>query len=94
VRRVAELGLLGRATHMKIFTIICSVGLAIIAFFAFGFLTVRRESEVAMHLFTDEDFARFRSTSLAVGIVAVLLELMVFWYLWRRYSRKNETHAA
>ena len=79
---------------MKVLAIICSVVLAIIAFIAFGFLTVRRESEVAMHLFTDEDFVKFRSTSLAVGIVAVLLELIVFWYLWRHYSRKDETRAA
>ena len=79
---------------MKILAIIFSVGLAIIAFFAFGFLTIRRESDVATHLFTNEDFARFRSASLAVGIIAVLLELVVFWYLWRRYSRKGETRAA
>ena len=79
---------------MKVFAILCSVGLAVVAFIAFGFLTIRRESEVSMHLFTDEDFARFRATSLAVGIIAVLLDLLLIWYLWRRYSRKDETQAA
>jgi hypothetical protein len=84
----------GTTTRVKVFAIICSVGLAIIAFFAFGFLTIRRESEVAMHLFSDEDFSRFRSASLGVGIIATLLELYVFWYLWRRCARKDKARAS
>ena len=58
--------------------------LAIVAFFAFGFAAIRRESEVAMHLFSEEGFVRFRIQCILTGSVALLLDLFLIWYLRRR----------
>jgi len=69
---------------MKPLMILVAVVLAIVAFFAFAFATVRRDSEVAMHLFSDAEFARARITYITVGVVALVLELFVLSRLFRR----------
>lgn len=69
---------------MKPLLIFVAVVLAVVAFFAFAFATVRRDSEVAMHLFSDEEFARARVTYITVGVVASVAELFVLSRLLRR----------
>ena len=63
-------------------SIICLL-LAAVAVIAFGFLTIRRESEVAMHIFTGEGFVRFRMISAVVGVAASVLEC---WFVWKLYG--------
>jgi hypothetical protein len=72
---------------------ICLV-LAAVAVIAFGFLTIRRESEVSMHIFTDEGFARFRMISAVVGVAASLLECWFVWKLYGLLRGKRETQGA
>lgn len=69
---------------MKPLLILVAVILAIVAFIAFGLATVRRESEVAMHFVSDEEFVRNRIIFFTVGTVAAVLELLVLSRLARR----------
>lgn len=66
--------------------ILVAVVLAIVAFFAFAFAIVPRDSEVAMHLFSDAEFARARITYMTVGVIASVLEVFVLSRLLRRRS--------
>lgn len=43
---------------MKPLLILAAVILAVVAFFGLAFATVPRESKVAMHLFSDDEFTR------------------------------------
>jgi len=79
---------------MKLLMILLAVALPVVAFFAFALATVRRESEVAMHIFTDEGFIRARITFITVGVVASALELFVLSRLLRRRSHQEETDSA
>jgi hypothetical protein len=74
---------------MKPLIILAAILLADIAMLAFGFATIRRESEVASHIFTDEGFARFRLISIWVGAAASLLDLLL---LLKLYRLKRNTH--
>jgi len=79
---------------VKTFLVLLVPVLVIVAFFAFGFATIRGESEVAMHFMTGEDFERLHIRCIFIGIGAVLLDLFLVWHLWRRRSQENETHVA
>ena len=74
---------------MKALIILTAVLLAGIAFLAFGFATIRRESEFALHFLTDEGFARFRMISITVGAVASALDFLL---LLKLYRLKRTTH--
>lgn len=93
VKSHGETPILVDITRMKALMILAAVVLAGVAFMAFALATVRRESEVAMHVYSDEEFIRARITFIVVGVSASLLDLFLLWRLWRRRKRK-EFHAA
>jgi hypothetical protein len=68
---------------MKTLLIFGAVVLAAVAFLGFGFASTRRESEVSLHIFTDEGFARFRLISVMVGVVASILACFLLFRLFR-----------
>jgi len=74
---------------MKALIILTVILLAGVAFLAFGFATVRRESEVALHIFTEDGFARFRMVSITVGAAASALDFLL---LLKLYRLKRNTH--
>ena len=78
---------------MKASMVLAAVVLALVALMAFALATVQRESEVAMHVYTDEDFIRARITFIVVGVGAALLDLLLMRRLWRCRNR-NGIHAA
>ena len=79
---------------MKALMLLAAMVLAVVALIALAFATVRRESEVAMHLFSDEQFVRARITFIVIGVAALLLDLFLLWHLWRRHSNRKKTRAA
>ena len=76
---------------MKLLMSIICLLLAAVAVIAFGFLTIRRESEVSMHIFTDEGFVRFRMISAVIGVAASVLEC---WFVWKLYGLLRGTREA
>ena len=69
---------------MRKFLLIFAVAiLALVATLAFGLATVSGSSEVALHIFTDEDFVRFRTTSILVGALAAALDCFLLVRLYR-----------
>jgi hypothetical protein len=83
-----------RAMRMKPLMMLLALGLPIVAFFAFAFATIRRESEVAMHIFTDEGFLRARIIFITLGGCATVLELFVLSRLLRRRSHREKSNSA
>jgi len=74
---------------MKLLIVLGIVVLSVVAFIAFGCATVRRDSEVAMHLTSDADFIRTRLLFISVGVVASVLDLFLVSRLLRRNGSKG-----
>ncbi len=79
---------------MKAFIIVMVLVLVAVAFMAFGLVTIRRESEVAMHIFTDEGFIRFRIISIMVGAAASLIDSLLLLKLYRLSRASKDTASA
>jgi hypothetical protein len=74
---------------VKTLLIFGAVVLAAVALLGFGFASTRRESEVSLHIFTDEGFARFRWISVMVGVVASVLACFLLFRFFRLRRRAN-----
>ena len=75
--------------------IVAVVIFAVVAFVAFGCATVRRDSEVVLHLLiTDEEFYRDRMNFILVGSAASLVDCLLLLRLCRRKPHTDENRAA
>jgi magnesium-transporting ATPase (P-type) len=77
-------------TLAKVSVVLAVLLLAFIATFAFAVVGLRPDSEVTMHLFSDEQFVRARPICAAIGIVASILALSLVGWLWRAWRRSHE----
>ena len=73
---------------MKLLIVLGIVILSVSAFVAFGCATVRRDSEVAMHTMSDQDFTRTRIMFFSVGVVASALDCFLVTRLFRHARQK------
>lgn len=85
-QRSVTSGRLGLLAHMRTLMSVTAGILAVVVLLAFGLASVSRESEVAMHTMTDEEFLRTRFTLIGIGTVAFVAELLLLMRLFRRRS--------
>ena len=77
-------------TLAKVSAALAILLLAFVAIFAFAVVGLRPDSEVTIHLFSDEQFARARPICAAIGIAASILALSLAGWLWRAWRRSHE----
>ncbi len=80
----------GPPRAMRVLMGIGILAFAVVACLSFCMAAVSPESEVVLHYVTPDEYARIRTVSLVVGTLAVLLDAVLFYILFRRRSAGAE----